>query len=553
MTIKKSLNSTEPNGQLLFELIRAGTNAVKKNKDKINALNVFPVPDGDTGTNMALTLQSVIDDIGSNVELDAGKCSKQMAYFALMGARGNSGLILSQLFKGLSESMKDKHVFTSADLAEAFHIASENSYKAIPEPKEGTMLTVFTECALAAKKASKQNSDLAHVLETVTKQAIETVKKTPEMLKVLADADVVDSGGYGIAVLLSGAVDYLTNNSDGSIDIEIPSTSTSNLLRVKGDFLDDIREEIWGYCTVFAIKGDGLNVTNIRKHVSNLGKSTVVAGDDTLVKIHSHMEDPGPLISYGSTLGILSNIDIKNMDEQTGDWVQEQQKDLVPDSNKIKTNISIVAVVSGAGLINLMNSLTDNSTYVVDGNHTKNPSVQELLTAVENTETKNVIILPNNKNILNTANQVKNLSGKKIEIVPTLSVQSGISCLFVFDKSCGLEENTTNMKNILSDIKTGYIYRVNKSIKNKKVSAGRYVGTLGETILVTGATPENALVELLKTECGKGSIATIYVGNKTNVVEINELNDLLTETLDSLDFEIIVGGQPNYDYLIGIE
>ncbi len=300
-----------------------------------------------------------------------------------------------------------------------------------------------------AKKASNQNSDLAHVLETVTKQAIETVKKTPEMLKVLADADVVDSGGYGIAVLLSGAVDYLTNNSDGSIDIEIPSTSTSNLLRVKGDFLDDIREEIWGYCTVFAIKGDGLNVTNIRKYVSNLGKSTVVAGDDTLVKIHSHMEDPGPLISYGSTLGILSNIDIKNMDEQTGDWVQEQQKDLVPDSNNIKTNISIVAVVSGAGLINLMNSLTDNSTYVVDGDHTKNPSVQELLTTVENTETKNVIILPNNKNILNKAIQVKILSEKKIEIVPTLSVQSGISCLFVFDKSCGLEENTTNISKFL--------------------------------------------------------------------------------------------------------
>ena len=164
-----------------------------------------------------------------------------------------------------------------------------------------------------------------------------------------------------------------------------------------------------------------------------------------------------------------------------------------------------------------------------------------------------MVILPNNKNILNTAIQVKILSEKKIEIVPTLSVQSGISCLFVFDKSCGLEENTTNMKNVLSDIKTGYIYRVNKSIKNKKVSAGRYVGTLGETILVTGATPENALVELLKTECGKGSIATIYVGNKTNVGKTNELNDLLTETLDNLDFEIIVGGQPNYDYLIGIE
>ena len=271
MTIKKSLNSTEPNGQLLFELIRAGTNAVKKNKDKINALNVFPVPDGDTGTNMVLTLQSVIDDISNNVELDAGKCSKQMAYFALMGARGNSGLILSQFFKGLSESMKDKHVFTSADLAEALHIASENSYKAIPEPKEGTMLTVYTECAVAAKKASNKNSDLAHVLEIVTKQAIETVKKTPEMLKVLADAGVVDSGGYGIAVLLSGAADYLINNSDGSIDIEIPGTSTSNLLGVKSDFLGDIREEIWGYCTVFAIKGDGLNVTNIRKHVSNLG------------------------------------------------------------------------------------------------------------------------------------------------------------------------------------------------------------------------------------------------------------------------------------------
>lgn len=548
MNIKNSLNSTEPNGQLLFELIRAGTNAVKKNKDKINALNVFPVPDGDTGTNMTLTLQSVIDDIGSNVELDAGKCSKQMAYFALMGARGNSGLILSQFFKGLSESMKDKQVFTSADFAEALHIAAENSYQAIPEPKEGTMLTVYSECAVAAKKASNQNSDLAHVLEIVTKQAIETVKKTPEMLKVLADANVVDSGGFGIAVLLSGAVDYLINNSDGSIDIEIPGTSTSNLLRVKSDFLDAIKEDVWGYCTVFAIKGDGLNVTNIRKYVSNLGKSTVVAGDDTLVKIHSHMEDPGPLISYGSTLGILSNIDIKNMDEQTGDWVQEQQKELVPDSNKIKTNISIVAVASGTGLINLMNSLTDNSMYVVEGDNTKNPSVQELLTAVENSETKNVIILPNNKNILNTATQVKILSDKKIEIVPTLSVQSGISCLFVFDKSCGLEENSATMKNVLSDIKTGSIYRL-----NKKVAAGWYVGTLGETILVTGATPENALVELLKRECGKGSIATIYVGSKTNLVKTNELNDLLSKTLNDLDFEIIVGGQPHYDYLVGIE
>ena len=236
------------------------------------------------------------------------------------------------------------------------------------------------------------------------------------------------------------------------------------------------------------------------------------------------------------------------MDEQTGDWVQEQQKERVPDSNKIKTNISIVAVARGTGLINLMNSLTDNSIYVVEGDNTKNPSVQELLTAVENSETKNVIILPNNKNILNTATQVKILSDKKIEIVPTLSVQSGISCLFVFDKSCGLEENSATMKNVLSDIKTGSIYRL-----NKKVAAGWYVGTLGETILVTGATPENALVKLLKRECGKGSIATIYVGSKTNLVKTNELNDLLSKTLNDLDFEIIVGGQPHYDYLVGIE
>ncbi len=541
----------------LLRLVKAATRAIEVNRDQINALNVFPVPDGDTGTNMFLTLRSINEEMDSAPRENLSLTTARMARAALLGARGNSGLILAQFFKGMAQALRDGYEVSGAGFANAMRFTTENAYAAVPNPREGTMLTVFRECADAAERAVRETPGFEPVLAASASQALDTTRRTPEMLDILQEAGVVDSGGFGFTIMLFGALEALRGEGDGGVIVAPPAVGdrgSAASSTVRAEFALSAQEEIWGYCTVFAIEGEGLDLSKIRSKVTDLGRSAVVAGDETLVKIHVHMEDPGQALSFATSMGTISNIDIKNMDEQTKEWAAGQT-DGDAETPTETIPLAVVAVAAGAGMQNLFINAGLETCSVVTGGDSMNPSVGDLLEAVEQAPSDNVLLLPNNKNVVGTAGEVPGLTSKNVRVIPTVSMQHGIAAMLALSPDDDIDSNAAAMNEALETIQDGAVFRATRdvSIGGVDVVEGQYTGLVDGSVRCCGEDLEAVLLETVSGNAEKGSLVTLYRGEDVNEEQANGIAARLEETVPGIEVEAVDGGQPHYEFLVSIE
>jgi DAK2 domain fusion protein YloV len=532
-------------GRTFKRLIRAGLAWLERHQAVINALNVYPVPDGDTGTNMLLTMQAAWAEIQDSPEDNVGAIAQKVAKGALMGARGNSGVILSQIFRGLARSLDSTEVFDAVQFASALREAAATAYKGVVKPVEGTILTVAREAAEAAVMAATSSPDLRYVLERVTIEAGHSVTRTPNLLPVLAEAGVVDAGGQGLFVILEGMLrsvrgDPVTFNSALTAQVHLRSLQPES-------------EEGYGYDVQFIIHGEDLDVEQIRQTIAAMGESALVVGDSTAIKVHVHLPNPGDAIGYGAGQGSLSHVIVENMQEQYQEYIlsRAQRPTLAADA---LAKISTVVVSFGTGLIKVFESLGANA--VVPGGQTMNPSTEDILKAVEGTPSNDVIILPNNKNIVMTAEQAKSLSRKNVQVVRTITIPQGIAALLALNYQADLSTNARVMTDATQTIQTAEITTAIRSaqINGMKVEHGEVIGLVNGELKVKGAIPaEVVLVALKEMNTDLYEIVTLYYGESITPDEADQIAAQVAEQYPGQEVEVVDGGQPHYHYIISVE
>jgi DAK2 domain fusion protein YloV len=537
-------------GKDLREMFEAATGWLEKSSADIDALNVFPVPDGDTGTNMLLTMRSSIEESYQAAANSASGVAQAMARGALVGARGNSGVILSQIWNGMAQGLDEKEKITGADLVAALLKASKMAYKGLSNPVEGTILTVIREAAAEAEKhAGEVSDDLLSVMEATVDAARESVANTPTLLPVLKDAGVVDAGGQGLYTILEGALHYLKGETE-QLKLRRPWMVASSIpLTTRVPQMVGAMDEVpYGYCTNFVIKGSELDPDKLRKRLEKRGQSVIVIGDDSAVRVHIHTLDPGEIMHYVNPLGTLHQINIRNMDEQYRDFL-EMQKERMPE-----VDTAIVAVVAGEGLTQVFTSL--GATFIVPGGQTMNPSTKDLLQAVEAVPSEKVIILPNNKNIVLTANQVQSLTQKKIEVVPTRTIPQGVAALLAFDYEADLETNAGNMTQAQAEIRSIEITRAVRDTRLGRldIKKNQAIGFLDGDLVTVADKAEEALNQVLeRVEPNKAEVVTIYYGADTSTTEAEKAAAAIREGYPQLQVEVVQGGQPHYNYIASVE
>jgi len=535
-------------GKILRKMFALGTTWLEKCVPEINAINVFPVPDGDTGTNMLLTMHSAMQEAKQNTDSDASSVAKSMAYGALMGARGNSGVILSQFLRGLAKGLEDKKSFNSQDFAKALAEASQAAYEGIMHPVEGTILTVLKDAANAADIAAKTDSEnLLSVVETATEAARDSVARTPDLLPVLREAGVVDAGGQGLYVLLDGARHFLKGEAD-KMKGRKPQLVSANLPLASKMAPTAEVEVPYGYCLEFLLEGQKLNVSKIKKKLKKKGQSLIVAGNCSMVRIHIHSFKPGEILDYATHLGTLHQVKVNNMDDQYAEFIKIQ-KERMP-----RVDIAIVTVAAGDGFFEVFNSL--GATIIVPGGQTMNPSVRELLKAVEAAPSDNIILLPNNKNIIHTASQVESLTSKRVKVIPTRTIPQGIAASLAFSYDLDLEENTRAMEEAMTAVKTiGVTKAVRKTRMNgQEIKKGQPIAILSDEDLIAGG---NNMVDVIFQALTKANIentemVTIYYATETQAIEAEDIAQKIREEYH-LEVEVVQGRQPHYDYIISLE
>jgi DAK2 domain fusion protein YloV len=466
-----------------------------------------------------------------------------------MGARGNSGVILSQIWRGMAQGLDDKESFVAAELAEALQQSVVTAYKAVCNPVEGTMLTVIKDAAAAAQsKVEEGDEDIVSVLEATVNAAGESVARTPKLLKVLKDAGVVDAGGQGLYTIFEGALRYLKGETE-LMRLRKPQIIVSELPAVaQVSQIGPVDEVPYGYCTEFLLKGEKLELETLRKRLEKKGESLIVVGDDAAVRIHIHTLSPGHIINLATKLGTLHQVSIRNMDEQHQDFL-EMQKERLP-----ATDTAVIAVVSGDGLTDVFGSL--GAAAVIPGGQTMNPSTKDILQAVESALSDQVIILPNNKNIILTAGQVQNLTQKKVMVVPTKSIPQGVVALLAFDYEADFKTNARIMENALSSVKT---IEVTRSVRATKINGLKLrrrqpIALLDDELVAAGDTDEDVIHKVLSgLDLAEAEVITIYYGFDTETAEAEQVSAGITEQYPHLQVELIRGGQPHYNYIISIE
>ena len=549
-------------GIVLCALVAAGSRAVEANRDQINALNVFPVPDGDTGTNMSLTLRAITEESRIQPAFHVGDAARRMARSALLAARGNSGLIAAQLFRGIADVSDGRERITPVEFAAGMRAGAVAAYDSVPNPREGTMLTVMRVTAEAAADCAESGAGIAAVLEAAVKRSVEAVALTPTQLDVLRDAGVVDSGGYGLSVFLAGALEQAQGRGDGATEFPPPSPigvegDGRSFAGVRVDFVNAAQEVIYGYCTVFMIEGEDLDVIKIRDRATTFGESAVVAGDSTAVKIHLHPLDPGPVISYAAALGTLSGITILNMDEQMSEWAAGQQSLPAPspvaDAPRLET--AIVAVCAGSGVEAVFAQAGMGACSPVPGGDTMNPSVQDLLGAVEAAPSDRVLLLPNNRNIIAAALQVPELTDKDVQVIQTNSVQAGIAAAFAFSASADLDANVAAMSAAADGVRSGSVTRAVRDavVSGREIVAGDVMALVDGELVATAGDPVTALVEMVRHAAPDTELITIYSGVDVESADVDKALLAVQEAAGEAEVEIVHGGQPNYDFLVAFE
>jgi len=524
---------------------------LERNADRVNAVNVFPVPDGDTGTNMFLTMRSTMQEAEQCADESAGGMLAAMSYGALMGARGNSGVILSQIIRGMAQAGQGKQEMDAAGFVSGLEEGAAAAYKAVTKPAEGTILTVVREVAEDARqRLNGSTPDLLPVLESAVETAHESVARTPNLLPVLAEAGVVDAGGLGLSYLLEGMLRGLKGES---LEAEEESASA-----VDQDWLQmteqrhAAEESLYGYCTEVLVSGVGLDPDSIRAHILTLGDSVLVVGDEALVRIHVHTDDPGAALSHGTSVGSLVQVKVDNIRRQAEHFVEMHEERQTP--RTAPGAVCTVAVVAGEGMAEVFESV--GCTRVVSGGPTMNPSTKDLLDAVEACPSDEVVVLPNDKNIIMAAQQAVGLTKKHMVVVPTRSMPQGIAALLAMNPEEGLDENAHAMEEGRQLVRTVEVTRAVRTtrIGGVKVEAGDCIAIVDDELRLSAATPEMAAQRALEDLAGSGtSLVTLYYGADTSEAQANALGENLRERLTGYDVEVVNGGQPHYDYVISVE
>ncbi len=545
------------NGHLLKWLISAGVTWLEYNREKVDRLNVFPVPDGDTGKNMLLTMRRAYEEIAKLDEGHVGIASQMIAQGALMGARGNSGVILSQLWKGFSLPLRGHEVFDAPLFARACASAVDLAYKAVVTPVEGTILTVARESMEAVINRAEHESDLRRLLEIMLESAQESLQRTPDLLPVLKKAGVVDSGGQGFVYLLEGMLHFL--RGDSVID-------ETNIVTVESgeswqDALEPEDAEGYGYDVQFLMLGNDLNVAAIRAAIDDMGWSTLVVGDDRLIKVHVHVHDPGQPISYAIGLGVaLDDIVVENMQRQYQDYVEERlNREHEPEANPMLNEVAIITVASGEGMQSLFKRDLQAAS-VISGGQTMNPSTQDFLTVIDSLSNEKIIILPNNKNIIMAAQQAASLArDKTVRVVASKSLPQGISAMLEYTNiahSGDIDEVAAAMTEALDYVTACEVTTATRNVEldGVNIQQGQYIGLVNGQIVAADDDLMKLVHDTLR-EAGadERERITLYYGDDISASQAQAMSSHLAATFKRQEFEVMQGGQPLYPYIISVE
>lgn len=550
------------------KMILTSSDRLNKNAEFINSLNVFPVPDGDTGTNMSLSFASGSKYVSESTSANVGDLAQALAKGLLMGARGNSGVILSQVFRGFAKSVSNKKELTPQDLAQALQGGVETAYKAVMKPQEGTILTVARKSAEAAKKVAKDGGDIVAVMKDTYEAAEAALKTTPDLLPVLKEVGVVDSGGQGLTFVYQGFYDALSGNVRDD-EVHKPSpvemdemVSAEHHKSAQGKLnTEDIK---YGYCTEIMVRlGAGrlvekkFDYDEFRGYLAEIGDSLLVIADDEVVKVHVHTEHPGMVLSHGQKFGSLIKVKVDNMrlqHETILEKDEEEEREEEISENEISGDYGIIAIASGEGVAEIFKNL--GATYVLSGGQTMNPSTQDIVDAIAKTKKDKVIILPNNKNIFLAADQAAEVCDVDAVVVPSKTIAQGMAAMLGFSKDADLEENKEAMTDELDTVISGQVTIAvrDTTIEGREIKKDDYMGIVDGNIVVTNPDRKEAAIEMVKAMLDEDSeVVTIIYGEDGNKEEAEAIETAVSELDEDLEIEIHEGNQPVYPYLISVE
>ncbi|MBQ1935588.1 MAG: DAK2 domain-containing protein [Clostridia bacterium] len=536
------------NGATLRGMVISAANALSNRKKELNDLNVFPVPDGDTGTNMSMTILAASGAVEAETSDELLKIADKLSSASLRGARGNSGVILSQLIRGFSKAVREAEEIDLSLLAKALKAATDTAYRAVMKPTEGTILTVARYGSEYAEKEAEHATDLVAFLEGVLEQQKIALAKTPEMLPALKQAKVVDAGGAGLVALVEGALSYLKTGEIVALSDQtaVATKIASAPAAAKGDI--EFR-----YCTEFIIQKyrSGSPVDHFRSEIAPRGDCMLVIDDDDIVKVHIHTNNPGFVLEQAVKLGTLVNIKIDNMEEQHNETLdmEEPQEDDTPEKD-----FGFVTVAAGDGFAAIFRDL--GCDVVIEGGQTMNPSTEDILNAINKVRARHVFVLPNNKNIILAAEQAKELAQKGVSVIPTKTVPQGITALFNYDETCSAEENESNMCDSLSAVKTLQVTFAARStvLDDQEITEGDYLGLLENKLVHIAKTSAEAVLEaLLQNHATDAEMITLYYGEDVSEENANALVARLEEAYPDAEVQALSGGQPLYYYIASVE
>ena len=545
------------NGLVLAEMIDLGSKNLAKNAEKINALNVFPVPDGDTGTNMNLSMSSGAKETAANVVENIGELGKSFSKGLLMGARGNSGVILSQLFRGMSQHIADKKEVNAKEFAEAIQNGVSIAYKAIIKPVEGTILTVAREAAEAGLKAAENTTSVVEVMEAIYAEAQASLKRTPELLPILKEVGVVDSGGQGLVCVYQGFVVALKGEKIEGL--EAVETNVVDMQFEDDHDMDFMSPEdiVHGFCTEFTVRLDKekkeFNEDKFREDMSKFGDSLLVISDSEYVKIHVHTETPGDVFNYGQQYGELIKIKSDNMREQHREVLRKQEAKQATAPKELKEQ-AMISISMGAGLSKVLTSM--GVDYIVEGGQTMNPSTEDIMKAIKEVNAKNIFIFPNNKNIQLAAKQAAELAEENVFVVESKTAPQGLAAVMVYNPQATAEENFANMQEVLSTVSTLEVTHAvrDTNIEGVEIKKDEFMGIRNGKIVVSNLSLNTVLEELLEKSLDEDSeIVTLYLGEESTEEYTDFLEQLIEEKYPDVEVELIESGQPVYPYIIGVE
>ena len=539
-------------GSQLRDMFAAAAAWLEKHADSVNAINVFPVPDGDTGTNMYLTMRSVVEEARRCREEGAGAIMAAMSRGALMGARGNSGVILSQIIRGMTRAVGEAEEIDAGTWIRGMEEGAAAAYKAVTKPAEGTILTVMREAGEAGRRALDSGErDMVSVLEATVEAASESLERTPTLLPVLAEAGVVDAGGKGLLVLLDGMTRHL-KGEPMEVTVGVREGQVGQEWLAVTSQLHEQEESLYGYCTELLIGGRELDPDSVRNRMLELGDSVLVVGDERLVRVHLHTDDPGAALSHGTGVGSLLQVSVENNRERADRFLERHEVRATVEAQP--EAISTVAVAAGDGMATVFRSV--GCTRVVSGGPTMNPSTRDILDAVAACPTDDVIVLPNDKNIIMAARQAVELTEKRLRVVETRSIPQGVAALLALNQDHELEANLEAMEEARSGVHAVEVCRAvrSTSVGGVKVREGQIIAIVDDELKLAAETAEEGALRALEgMEAEGASLVTLYYGADSQQAEAESLEGRIREALPQYDVEVVYGGQPHYNYIISVE